>query len=1017
MTITQEAAFEANIEAHLLGNGWHSLTPTAYDRRAGIFGDEIIQFVKDSQEKQWKQLVTRHGGEATAREKFLKVVVDALDHRGTISVLRSPVKDSGVSVRLCYFKPASGLNAEQLTRYAANRLRVVRQLHHSESNTAESLDMTLVVNGIPVATAELKNPLTHQNVENAIAQYRADRNPNDLIFRARTLVHFAVDPHRVAMTTRLAREATVFLPFDEGSHGAGNPGTAGNPPVTSEYQTAYLWEQVWQRDAWLDLLGSFVHVEGGRVLFPRFHQWHAVRSLLQATYADGAGVDRLVQHSAGSGKSNTIAWTAHALSRLHGPDDAPIFDKVVVITDRKVLDRQLQDTVAGLEHTPGTIVRIDENSAQLKAALEGHAARVIITTLQKFPVVAELAAKESADGESKEVVGRRFAVIVDEAHSSSSGDSVAKLKKVLGAGGTGGGGDAPLEAAEEAERSAYEESVDAADEALLASARHRGKQKNLSFFAFTATTKPKTLDTFGQVGADGHMRPFHTYSMRQAIAEGFILDVLANYTTYGVYYKLANTHPRNDPEMESGKGRAALARFASLHPYELEAKAEVIIEHFRQKTAGKIDGQAKAMVVTRSRLHAVRTQAALEAYIATKGYDRGERPLRTLVAFSGSLVDPEMPEAPAVTEASINGFSEGQLPKKFHGPEYQVLVVAEKYQTGFDEPLLHTMYVDKKLSGVAAVQTLSRLNRTHPGKSDTFVLDFANSADEIKAAFEPFFEESFSTPTEPNVLATMEHDLMNAGVLSMPEMEAAVGALLSEDPGLQSVLYANLLPAVGRFGALEEETAEEFRRTLEHFCRAYAFVSQVMPWADTDWERLFLYGRLLLLELPPGENSPMPQISKSVQLTHLRIAVTSDEAISLAASDSPGVALPGEGKGAVAEPVLDKLSALISAMNDKYGADLGEADKVWFEQQWVVVKEDDELRLVADNNDRSQYEMVLEEKVKELVLDRDGGNRRLVDLVFADPGFRASFVRYLAGTYDEFRTEGAPRNVTGKGHR
>lgn len=999
MSSTNESAFESNIDAHLLGNGWHSVAPAAYDKKAGVFKDEVIAFVQESQPKAWQQLVTRHGGESTAREKFLKVVVDALDHRGTISVLRSPVKDSGVSVRLCYFKPASGLNAEQAERYATNRLGIVRQLHHSESNPADSLDLTLVVNGIPLATAELKNPLTHQNVEHAMTQYRSDRNPHDLIFRKRTVVHFAVDPHRVAMTTRLAGQDTVFLPFNQGSGGAGNTGTAGNPPTSANYQTAYLWEQVWQRDAWLDLLGSFIHAEGGRVLFPRFHQWHAVRSILEATKHDGAGVDRLIQHSAGSGKSNTIAWTAHALSRLHGADDAPIFDKVVVITDRKVLDRQLQDTVAGLEHTPGTIVRIDEKSDQLKTALEGHAARVIITTLQKFPVVAELAARDAAAGEAKGIVGRRFAVIVDEAHSSSSGDSVAKLKKVLGAG------DGALEAAEEAEATAYEEATDSADEALLASARNRGKQKNLSFFAFTATPKPKTLDTFGQLGPDGSKRPFHTYSMRQAIAEGFILDVLSGYTTYGVYYKLANSHPRSDPEMESRKGRAVLARFASLHPYALDAKAEVIIEHFRQKTAGKIDGRAKAMVVTRSRLHAVRTQAALAAYIAKKGYDRGEQPLRTLVAFSGGVIDPDAPEATPVTESQINGFPESQLPGHFHGDEYQVLVVAEKYQTGFDEPLLHTMYVDKKLSGVAAVQTLSRLNRTHPGKEDTFVLDFANTAEEIKAAFEPFYEESLATPTEPNVLYTMEHDLMAAHVLSCEEMVAAVTALLSGDPAQQSLIYSNLEPAAGRFGALDEESQDTFRRTLEHFCRAYAFVAQVMPWADVDLERLFLFGRLLLLDLPTRDNDPMPQLSKSVQLTHLRIAVTSDEAITLTAADEPGTALPGGGKGPKTEPVMDKLSALISAMNDKYGADLGEADKVWVDQQWVVVKEDDEMREVALNNDRSQFEMVLEQKVKDLLIDRHDKNGVLFDLFFANPEFQGSLVRYLAGTYDEFRQE------------
>ena len=1002
MSVTRESAFEANIEAHLLGDGWHQVSPAGYDRRAGLFGDEVIAFVQASQPKAWQQLVTRHGGEGVAKEKFLKVVADALDHRGTIGVLRSPVKDSGVTVRLCYFRPASGLNVEQAQRYAANRLGVVRQLHHSESHPGDSLDVMLVVNGIPTATAELKNPLTHQNVERAMVQYRSDRNPHDLIFRSRTLVHFAVDPHRVAMTTRLAGQDTVFLPFDQGSGGAGNTGTAGNPPAEAGYQTAYLWEQVWQRDAWLDLLGSFVHVEDGRVLFPRFHQWHAVRSILEATRRDGAGVDRLVQHSAGSGKSNTIAWTAHALSRLHGADDAPIFDKVVVITDRKVLDQQLQATVSGVEHTPGTIVRIDENSAQLKGALEGHAARVIITTLQKFPVVAELAARDAAAGKAKGIVGRRFAVIVDEAHSSSSGDSVATLKKVLGSGDAA---DAALQAAEEAEAAAYEEAVGSADEALLASARNRGKHENLSFFAFTATPKPKTLDTFGQVGPDGTKRPFHTYSMRQAIAEGFILDVLSGYTTYGVYYKLANAHPRNDPEMESRKARAVLARFASLHPYALDAKAEVIIEHFRQKTAGKIDGHAKAMVVTRSRLHAVRTHAALTAYIAKKGYDTGERPLRTLVAFSGAVVDPDAPEAPGVTEAQINGFSEAQLPKRFQGDDYQVLVVAEKYQTGFDQPLLHTMYVDKKLSGVAAVQTLSRLNRTHPGKADTFVLDFANTAEEIRAAFEPFYEESFATPTEPNVLYRMEHDLMAAAVLSLVEMDAAVSALLSGDPALQSVIYGNLDPAVGRFAALDDDAQEEFRGTLEHFCRAYAFVAQVMPWADTDLERLFLYGRLLLLELPTGDNDPMPQLSRSVQLTHLRIAVTSDEAITLTAADEPGAALPGEGKGRTAEPVIDKLSALISAMNDKYGADLGEADKVWVDQQWVVVKEDGEMRDVALNNDRSQFEMVLEQKVKDLLVDRHDKNGVLFDLFFANPDFQASLVRYLAGTYDEFRSE------------
>lgn len=989
MSSKDEAAFESNVEAHLLGHGWHQVAPTTYDRKLGLFGDELIAFVETSQPKAWQQLVTRHGGDGQAREKFLKVVADALDHRGTISVLRGTVKDSGVTVRMCWFKPANNLTPELAERYEANRLGVVRQLHHSESNPHDSLDLALVVNGIPVASAELKNPLTHQTIEHAMEQYRNDRNPHDAIFSRRMLVHFAVDPHRVAMTTRLAAADTVFLPFNQGAAGPGRPGAAGNPPVPTDgqrYHTSYLWEKVWQRDAWLDLIANFVHAEDGRILFPRFHQWHAVRSILAATYADGPGVDRLIQHSAGSGKSNTIAWSAHSLSRLHGADDQPIFDKVVVITDRRVLDRQLQDTVAGLDHTPGTIVRVDQHSNQLKEALEGNAARIIITTLQKFPVVAKVAAEESAAGEGKDVVGRRFAVIVDEAHSSTTGDAVKKLKKVLGS----------LEEAEQAEAEA--EAAGEADDLLVASARQRGRQKNLSFFAFTATPKPKTLETFGQLDETGQKRPFHTYSMRQAIDEGFILDVLANYTTYSTYYKLANAEPRHDPEMDASKAKAALARFVSLHPYQLEQKAEVIVEHFRQKTAGKIDGAAKAMVVTRSRLHAVRTKQAIDAYIKRKGYED----IRALVAFSGTVTDPDAPEI-AYTEPMMNGFPESQLPKRFREADYQVLVVAEKYQTGFDEPLLHTMYVDKKLAGVKAVQTLSRLNRTHPGKQDTFVLDFANTAEEIQQAFEPFYEESFAAPTDPNVLYAMEHDLRTAGVLSQREMSAAVSALLSDDPAQQSVIYANVGPAVGRFVVLDEDDAEEFRTKLNHFVRAYAFVAQVMPWPDPDLEELFLYGKLLLADLPTGDSDPMPQLSKSVQLTHLRMAVTSEEAITLTASDEPGVALPGEGKGKQTEPVLDKLSALIASMNDKYGADLGEADKVWVDQQWTVVMEDEDMKTVALHNDRSQYELVLAEKIDKFVLDRQGKNDHLFDMFFSHPDFRLMLVNYLAGTYDALR--------------
>ena len=994
MPITTEGTFEGNIEAHLLTHGWTSAAPGGYDVRLGLFPADVIAFVQETQPKAWENLVRRHGGEEAARTKFLSRVADELTQRGTVAVLRGTVNDLGVRVRLCYFKPASGLNEEQTARYEANRLAVVRQLHHSESRPMDSLDLTLAVNGIPVATAELKNTLTGQNVEHARAQYRNDRNPADLVFAHRTLVHFAVDPHQVSMTTRLAGPATRFLPFDQGSNGAGNPGTAGNPDVTAGYQTSYLWEQVWQRDNWLDILGRFVHDSDGTILFPRFHQWHAVRSVIDATLRDGAGTDRLIMHSAGSGKSNTIAWSAHQLSRLHDHDDQPIFDKVVVITDRKVLDKQLQDTVAGFDHTPGTIVRVDKHSSQLKEALESNAARIIITTLQKFPVVVRAAQEEAERGEAKQVAGRHFAVIVDEAHSSTSGESVKELKKVLG------GPDALLAAAEEAQNAA-EEAADAAD-IIVESAAHRGMQKNLSFFAFTATPKPKTLELFGQLGQDGNKHPFHVYSMRQAIAEGFILDVLASYTTYSVYYKLANAEGAPDRDVDTRKGKAALARFASLHPSELDAKAEVIVEHFRQKTAAKIGGHAKAMVVTRSRLHAVKTKEAIDRYLERKGYDKGAHPLRALVAFSGSVPDPDLPEK-QWTEAELNGFPEGQLPKKFHSADYQVLVVAEKYQTGFDEPLLHTMYVDKKLAGVKAVQTLSRLNRTAPGKTDTFVLDFANTAEEIQEAFEPFYETALAAPTDPNVLYNLSQDLWSVGVLSDPEVEAATAALLSGDDTRQDELYNNLRPAVGRFINLDDDAEEQFRTTLKSFCRAYAFLAQIMPYIDPALERLYLYGKLLLTELPAVEGAQMPHLGKDLQLTHLRLEIMGTTAIELEGDDTAQEALPGSGLGPVTEPETDKLSALIAVMNEKFGADLNDADKLTFEQGRLDIMEQDSMRTVAENNDRTQYRIVLEQKAEDIVLDRSSRNAKIVDKFFANPEIRQMIVDYWMGTYDEFR--------------
>jgi len=666
-----------------------------------------------------------------------------------------------------------------------------------------------------------------------------------------------------------------------------------------------------------------------------------------------------------------------------------------VITDRVVLDRQLQATVSGFDHTPGTIVSITESSQQLRQALEGNAARVIVTTLQKFPVVAQAAT---------DLAGSRFAVIIDEAHSSTTGEAMKELKAVLGSG------DAALEAFEAVEQAAEEGAADAQD-VVAASMAARGRQGNLAFFAFTATPKPRTIELFGETvqGPDGEPKkqPFHVYSMRQAIAEGFILDVLANYTTYDTYYKLYSAGS-DDPSVPVGKASAALARFVSLHPTNLAQKAEVIVEHFRQKTQAKMHGQVKAMVVTRSRLHAVRYKQAIDAYIVGKGYDRGPRPLRALVAFSGSLTDPDAPPV-TYTEAMMNGFGEAQLPTRFAGEDYQVLVVAEKYQTGFDQPLLHTMYVDKKLGGVKAVQTLSRLNRIHPDKSDTFVLDFANTAEEIQDHFRPFFEAATAAPTDANILYTLQQAIDAAHVVHPGERTAAVTALLSGDPTQQATVYATLEPAVTRYGALDDDDQIRFADALQSYVRAYAFLAQVMPWTERELEELYLYGKLLLPLLPHRPGDPLPQLSESVRLTHLRNEITGSELdISLdAGDDEAGQAFTGAGKGRQHEDPTDLLSTVIARLNDQYGMSLTEADRIWFEQQRKSLVDNDEARVIALNNDSAQFRIMLEKLADDMIVDRHEANGMLFNAYFDKPGFRESLLDYLSGAYDEIRQEAA----------
>jgi len=1000
-TTHTEVHFEDAIERHLLEHGWLPGNSATYDRHQALDTSETFAFIGATQPEAWEQLFQRHGGADEAQAKFRQRLIDELDRRGVVDVLRRGVTDLGVKLDLAYFRPAHDLTPELQQRYAANRCTVVRQLRYAHSHDAE-LDLALFVNGLPVATAELKNPLTGQGVEQAVAQYRRDRDPKDAMLSGRrAFAHFAVDPDLAHLTTRLEGPRTRFLPFNQGSGGPGRAGGQGNPPNPGGYRTAYLWEEVWERDAWLELLARFVHVEpgGGRraaVIFPRYHQWDAVRRMVAHAREHGAGQSYLIQHSAGSGKSNTIAWTAHQLSSLHDASERKVFSKVIVITDRVVLDRQLQDTVFQFDHKPGVVHKIDRDSTQLAEALAGGEAQVIITTLQKFPFVLGHAASG------------RYAIIVDEAHSSQTGETAKALKTVLGAGssanGSGAGEDAALTSAEVEE--AAEEAAADPEEALARMLETRGRQPNLSLFAFTATPKPKTGELFGTRDDEGRWQPFHLYSMRQAIEEGFILDVLAHYTTYHSYWKVA-AHAAKDPDVDKAKAAAAIARFVSLHPTNIAQKVEVIVEHFRGVTAKKIGGRAKAMVVTRSRLHAVRYKQAFDRYVKEKGY----ADLRALVAFSGTVIDEDGAE---YTEPRMNGgLPESQLPERFASDDYQVLIVAEKYQTGFDQPLLHTMYVDKKLEGVRAVQTLSRLNRIHAGKSDTFVLDFANDAEDLQDAFAPFFEATIVEPTDPNVLYNAADHLRGFGVIDEAEVDAFVAAFLAGGGGgergsAHAQLYSYLDPALRRLEALADrddgdDRQEEFRAALTAFVRMYAFLAQIVPWADVVLEKLYTFARFLELRLPRAREGKL-DLSDEVELTHLRTQLTGEHDLSLTEGGEVVSVYFGEGSGREAERPTAALSEIVAALNERFGTQFTDADQVFFDQLAATAAEDSTLAAQAQANTLENFRFGFDRVFEDLVIDRQDANGEIVSRILDNPEF-GEFVRRELGreVYEQLR--------------
>lgn len=901
--------------------------------------------------------------------KFAKVFNDAVDRLGMVAVLKHGFKHRGIPFKVVFFKPESGLNESAADRYAKNVCRCIRQFHFAETGN-QTIDMVLDVNGIPLVSIELKDQFTGQDVENAMRQWREDRDPRCrcLKFNTRMVAFFAVDLENVYMTTKLEGAKTFFLPFNQGSAGAGNDGGAGNPANPDGYATSHLWEVALQKDSLLDIVNKFLHLEvkeeteldargnevkrkKERIIFPRYHQLDSVRKVIADVRANGTGKNYLVQHSAGSGKSNSIAWTAYRLASLF-VDDTPLFDSVVVVTDRRVLDSQLQETISGFDHAIGSVVTIgkDKTSADLRDAINGGA-RLIVSTLQKFPVIYEQV-------ESK---GKRFAIIVDEAHSSQTGTSALKLKSALA-----DKRDA-LEEYAEIEAEAEDAAADWEDQLADELASH-GRHKNLTFVAFTATPKEQTLEIFGDEWPDGSFHPFHVYSMRQAIEEGFIMDPLANYVSYSEAVELARTVPDN-PDVPSSPTLKLLRKYKELHPYALGQKAEIIVETFRNVTRTKIRGKGKMMVVTASRLATVRYYHEIKRYMQKKGYDD----IEVLVAFSGAISDPaDGPDGPEYTEPVINvghdgqRVAESQTKAEFHNYG-DVLVVAEKYQTGFDEPLLHTLVVDKKLKDVKAVQTLCRVNRIHPDKEDTYILDFVNKPEDIQKAFERFYTEtSLSEQINTDLLYQVQTDIRGYGLYDESDIEAAAEIVFTDGKGksqsnVQGKLAAVLKPAVARYNELNDDERYQVRRKVRSFCKWYTYITQIVRMFDRDLHKEYVY-LSYLRHLLKVEKIPVEAVDDKVEMRFYKLKQEFEGSISL--EPGGGVLDPGgAAKTVTPDKKRDPLQVLVDKFNEQWAGNFTEGDRVVIDTLWKRIAENPQVADTIRRDGRQVFESSLLPKV------------------------------------------------------
>ncbi|MDP3997648.1 MAG: type I restriction endonuclease [bacterium] len=953
----KEEAFEKHIFKVLGDMHGYRLrdAESSYDKKHVLDHELLFEFLRSTQQEKMERLEEMYG--ERLEERLIERVANELSSRGVIDVLRNGIEEGPVRLEMMHFKPTSGLNPEVQQLYKMNIWSVMRQVYFSEK-TEQSVDLVLFVNGIPIATAELKNAITGQTVRHAMRQYRTDRDPRELLFTfRRCAAHFAVDTDAVYVTTKLAKQSTFFLPFNQGYKNG-----AGNPPSEDGHRTKYLWEDVWSPDSWHDLLKNFIHVfteikEGkdGREYpveiqaFPRFHQRKTVSDIIDSVNRNGVGDNYLVQHSAGSGKSMTIAWTAFRLAELHNDANEKVFDTVIVMTDRRALDQQLRETVSAFEQTQGYLVAIDEKSSksqQLKNALESGA-KVITTTIQAFPVVAEIIEK---------LPGKKFGLIIDEAHSSQSGETSRTINEVLGG--------------------EYETEEDW----ILQQVENRKQPGNLSYFAFTATPKSQTIERFGTRMEDGSYRPFSLCSMKQAIEERFILDVLKNYVTYKRYFKMIEDLP-DDPEVPRNRALTTIIRYVDLHEDAITQKIDIMMTHFDTTVSSRIDGNAKAMIVTRSREAAVRYKLAFDKYVKDHGIS-----YRSLVAFTDSIkVDGE-----TYTETGMNGgIPESHTAEEFKKPAYKFLIVAEKYQTGFDQPLLTAMYVDKTLSGVQAVQTLSRLNRTAPDKDEVFVLDFVNDAEDIKEAFDPYYTTTIlSEGTDVNTLNDLRRDIQAVYPIPTDALDEFASVLGGASEGVHEKANAILDHYVEDITKLEPEKYELFKSKVYRYTKSYPFVASVLDFVDVSHEKLFLFLKYLLKKLPRDSRGGPLNILDLLDLEDIRVVRKMSGSIALDESETDLKEDEGDGELEKQEEETEVLSEIIRTVNKQWGAEFGEEQQKTLSKMAEALASDEEFKDVVKNSSRHGASLKFADSFKDKYDDQYENDQRLWEQLTNNPDLR-----------------------------